>query len=56
MNSEDAFDVWLEDLKERRLVPFGTAYEIFARKAWQAGVQWHSENIREELLDVGRYN
>ena len=32
------FEDWMTKMRAARKVPFGTAYELFAREAWNAAV------------------
>jgi len=50
-----AFEDWLVDMRQTGQVPFGTAYEMFARKAYDAAIAEEREacaKIAEEMADA----
>lgn len=41
------FDEWFAATKRRGDVPYGTAYELFARKAWNAAMDAAAQAISD---------
>ena len=45
------FEQWITGQRERGQVPFGTAYELFSRKAFDAGVAAERERCAKPVPD-----
>ena len=52
------FEQWITGQRERGQVPFGTAYELFSRKAFDAGVAAERERcaVLVETRDVSGHD